>query len=73
MRALCVAPSALTNAIKGASGNGAATLAASSLSEKTVVIPARFERATYRLGICCSILLSYGTNRRFPYRKMPQF
>lgn len=25
--------------------------------------PARFERATYRLGICCSILLSYGTIR----------
>ena len=22
--------------------------------------PARFERTTYRLGICCSILLSYG-------------
>lgn len=26
-----------------------------------LAIPARFERATYRLGICCSILLSYGT------------
>lgn len=26
-----------------------------------VVIPARFERATPRLGIWCSILLSYGT------------
>ena len=25
-----------------------------------LVTPARFERATYRLGICCSILLSYG-------------
>ena len=26
-----------------------------------MVIPARFERATPRLGIWCSILLSYGT------------
>jgi hypothetical protein len=26
-----------------------------------VAIPARFELTTYRLGICCSILLSYGT------------
>ena len=25
-----------------------------------MVTPARFERAAYRLGICCSILLSYG-------------
>ena len=25
-----------------------------------MVIPARFERAAYRLGICRSILLSYG-------------
>lgn len=25
--------------------------------------PARFERAAYRLGICCSILLSYGALR----------
>ena len=28
---------------------------------KRLAIPARFERTTYRLGICCSILLSYGT------------
>jgi hypothetical protein len=28
---------------------------------KLMVIPARFERATPRLGIWCSILLSYGT------------
>ena len=27
-----------------------------------LVIPARFERTTYRLGICRSIQLSYGTN-----------
>ena len=26
-----------------------------------LAIPTRFERVTYRLGICCSILLSYGT------------
>ncbi len=26
-----------------------------------MAIPARFELTTYRLGICCSILLSYGT------------
>lgn len=26
-----------------------------------MVIPTRFERVTYRLGICRSILLSYGT------------
>jgi hypothetical protein len=28
-----------------------------------VVIPAGIEPATYRLGICRSILLSYGTSR----------
>ena len=27
-----------------------------------MVTPARFERTTYRLGICRSILLSYGAN-----------
>ena len=31
-----------------------------------MVIPARFERATYRLGICRSILLSYGITDRLP-------
>ena len=29
--------------------------------------PTRFERATYRLGICRSILLSYGVLRRNQY------
>ncbi len=37
--------------------------------KKEMVIPARFERTTYRLGICRSILLSYGTSRSFPYPK----
>lgn len=31
------------------------------LRNRMMVIPARFERATPRLGIWCSILLSYGT------------
>lgn len=30
----------------------------------SLVIPAGIEPATYRLGICRSILLSYGTTRR---------
>lgn len=30
------------------------------MADSNVVTPARFERAAYRLGICCSILLSYG-------------
>jgi hypothetical protein len=32
---------------------------------RRMVAPARFERATYRLGICCSILLSYGVMLSF--------
>lgn len=28
-----------------------------------MVVPTRFERVAYRLGICRSILLSYGTDR----------
>ena len=30
-----------------------------------MAIPARFERATYRLEVCCSILLSYGTIKSY--------
>ena len=33
-----------------------------------LVIPARFERTTYRLGICRSIQLSYGTIAAFIVR-----
>lgn len=35
-----------------------------------MVIPMRFERTTYRLGICRSILLSYGI-AGFSYRGKP--
>ncbi len=40
---------------------------------KGMVIPARFERATPRLGIWCSILLSYGTTRYRPIQKRCHF
>jgi hypothetical protein len=35
---------------------------------KRVVISTRFERVTPRLGIWCSILLSYETTRHDPYK-----
>ena len=50
----------MTSACHPGSGSPDPSCSPLSIPERKVVPPPRFEHGTHRLGICCSILLSYG-------------